>query len=145
VPHALITNLVHCTFSTKNRTDTIPDPAALGRYLGGVAKAKNIPLIIAGGTTNHMHLLLALPATMPLARALQELKGNSSRWLNQNGSGFAWQEGYAGFSVSPRTKKAVIAYIANQERHHQKQSFEQELVAMLKTSGVEYDERFIFG
>jgi REP element-mobilizing transposase RayT len=123
VPHALVSNLVHCTFSTKNRTDTVPDPAALARYLGGVAKAKSIPLIIAGGTTNHVHLLLALPAATSLARAVQELKGNSSRWLNQNGRDFAWQEGYAAFSVSPPSKKAVVSYIANQEQHHEKHSF----------------------
>jgi putative transposase len=143
MPHALISNLIHCTCSTKNRIDSISDPAELGRYLGGVAKAKSIPLIIAGGTKNHVHLLIALPAAMSLARALQELKGNSSRWLNRNGGDFAWQEGYAAFSVSPRSKKAVIAYIANQERHHAKKSFEEELVEMLKQSGIAYDERFI--
>jgi putative transposase len=70
MPHALTSNLVHCTFSTKNRTDSIPDPATLGRYLGGVAKGKGIPLIIAGGTKNHIHLLIALPPSMPLSRAI---------------------------------------------------------------------------
>src|SRR5271167_2632281 len=131
MPHAMTSNLVHCVFSTKDRTDTIPDPPALGRYLGGVAREKNIPLIIAGGTNNHVHLLIALPATLPLAKAVQELKGNSSRWLNQNGSGFAWQQGYAAFSVSPSNKRAAIAYIEGQPRHHEKRSFEQELVEIL--------------
>ena len=145
MPHALTSNLVHCTYSTKNRVDSIPDPAELGRYLGGVAKAKAIPLIIAGGTKNHVHLLIALPPAMALARAVQELKGNSSRWLGRSATGFGWQEGYAAFSVSPRSKKAVIAYIANQERHHAKRSFEEELVEMLKQSGIEYDDRFILG
>src|SRR5215470_10844006 len=95
MPHTLISNLVHSVFSTKDRADTIPDPEALGRYLGGVAKAKHIPLIIAGGTHNHVHLLIALPATMPLAKVIQDLKGNSSRWLNQTTSGFTWQQGYS--------------------------------------------------
>jgi REP element-mobilizing transposase RayT len=145
MPHALTSNLVHCTFSTKNRIDSIPDPAELGRYPGGVAKAKSIPLIIAGGTKNHVHLLIALPAAMPLARAVQELKGNSSRWLNQKDGEFCWQEGYAAFSVSPPSKKAVISYISNQARHHEKRSFEEELVEMLKQSAIAYDERFILG
>ena len=101
--------------------------------------------MIAGGTRNHVHLLIALPAALPLAKAVQELKGNSSRWLNPQGSGFAWQEGYAVFSVSPSNKRAVIAYIADQPRHHEKRSFEQELIAILQKSEIDYDERFIFG
>ena len=145
MPHALTSNLLHCVFSTKDRANTIQDPPALGRYLGGVAREKNIPLLIAGGTDNHVHLLIALPAAMPLAKAVQELKGNSSRWLNQHGSSFAWQEGYAAFSVSASNKRAVMKYIAEQSRHHEKRSFEQEFVAMLRKSGIDYDPRFIFG
>ena len=79
----MTSNLLHCIFSTKNRVETIPDPATLGRYLGGVAREKKIPLILAGGTRNHIHLLIALPASMALAKAQQDLKGNSSRWLGQ--------------------------------------------------------------
>ena len=145
MPHALTSNLLHCVFSTKGRANSIPDPQALGRYLGGVAREKNIPLLIAGGTNNHLHLLIALPAAMPLAKAIQELKGNSSRWLNQLGSGFAWQEGYAAFSVSPSNKRAVMEYIAEQPHHHAKRSFEQEFVAILRKSEIDYDPRFIFG
>ncbi len=145
MPHALTSNLLHCVFSTKDRANSIPDPQALGRYLGGVAREKNIPLLMAGGTNNHLHLLIALPSAMPLAKAVQELKGNSSRWLNQHGSSFAWQEGYGAFSVSASNKRAVNEYIAAQPRHHQKRSFEPEFVAMLRKSGIEYDPRFIFG
>ncbi len=145
MPHALISNLVHCTFSTKGRVESISDPATLARYFGGVAKGKGIPLIIAGGTRNHVHVLIALPAAMQLSRAIQELKGNSSRWLNQRGTDFAWQEGYAAFSVSPTSKRAVMRYIANQEQHHAKTSFEEELLKMLKQSGIEYDSRFVLG
>jgi putative transposase len=145
MPHALTSNLLHCVFSTKDRANSIPNPQALGRYLGGVAREKNIPLLIAGGTNNHLHLLIALPAAMPLAKAVQELKGNSSRWLNQHGSRFAWQEGYGAFSVSASNKRAVMAYIAEQPRHHAKRSFEQEFVTMLQKSEMDYDPRFIFG
>ena len=141
----MTSNLVHCIFSTKDRADTIPDPPALGRYLGGVAREKKIPLVIAGGTNNHVHLLIALPASLPLAKAVQELKGNSSRWLNQDDSSFAWQEGYAAFSVSPSNKRALISYIAEQARHHEKRSFEQEFVAILRKSEIDYDERYVFG
>src|SRR5271169_4776934 len=145
MPHAMTSNLVHCIFSTKDRTDTIPDPAALGRYLGGVAREKKIPLIIAGGTSNHVHLLIVLPASLALAKALQDLKGNSSRWLNRKSADFAWQEGYSAFSVSPTHKRAVTSYIKNQARHHATRSFEDELVKILKKSGIDFDDRYIFG
>ena len=145
MPHSLIANLVHAVFSTKNRADTIPDPEALGRYFAGVAKAKHIPLILAGGTHNHVHVFIALPATMQLAKVIQDLKGNSSRWLNHANSEFAWQQGYSAFSVSPPNKRTVIGYIKQQKRHHEKLSFETELLSMLRKSQLDYDERFIFG
>ncbi len=81
MPHALTSNLLHCVFSTKDRANSIPDPDELARYIGGVAREKKVPLLIAGGTHNHLHILIALPAAMPLAKAVQELKGNSSRMV----------------------------------------------------------------
>jgi putative transposase len=145
MPHALTSNLLHCVFSTKDRVDLISDPPHLCQYLGGLAREKNIPLIIAGGTQNHIHLLIALPAAISLAKAIQDLKGNSSRWMNQHGSAFAWQEGYGAFSVSASNKKAVIEYIADQPRHHEKRSFEEEFRLLLERSGVTCDPQFMFG
>jgi len=145
MPHALTSNLVHCIFSTKDRANSIPDPSALCRYLGGIAREKRIPLLVAGGTNNHLHVLIALPAAIALAEAMRIFKANSSRWLNQHGSPFAWQEGYGAFSVSASNKRAVMAYIAEQPRHHEKRSFEQELAALLRKSGVDYDPHYILG
>ena len=113
--------------------------------MAGIAREKKIPLVIAGGTKNHLHVLIALPAAIALAEAMKVLKGNSSRWLNQHGCSFAWQEGYGAFSVSASNKRAVMAYIAEQPRHHEKRSFEQELMALLRKSGVDYDARYILG
>ncbi len=145
MPHALTNNLLHCVFSTKDRANSIPDPAHLCRYLAGVAREKNIPLIIGGGTSNHVHLLIALPAAIPLAKAIQDLKGNSSRWMNQHGSAFAWQEGYGAFSVSASNKQAVVDYISDQPRHHEKRSFEEEFEVLLRRSGITCDPKFMFG
>ncbi len=145
MPHALTNNLLHCIFSTKERADSILDPANLGRYLGGVARERDIPLIIAGGTANHIHLLIALPAAIPLAKAIQDLKGNSSRWMNEHGSAFAWQEGYGAFSVSASNKRAVMDYIADQARHHEKRSFEEEFEILLRRSGITCDPKLMFG
>ena len=111
----------------------------------GIAKAKGIILLAAGGTENHVHLLLSLRASTPIAQAMQEIKGNSSRWLNELGVRFAWQEGYAAFSVSYSQRQRVAQYIAQQAEHHKKWSFEQEFLTLLKKSGVAYDPQFVFG
>ena len=145
MPHALANNLVHCVFSTKNRAALILDLEGTRRYLSGIARSQKVPLLVTGGTANHMHLLLAVPPAMPLAEVIKKLKGNSSRWLNEHKSGFAWQEGYGAFSVSQSQRERVIQYISSQEQHHQKWSFEQEFRALLHKSGVACDPRYIFG
>ena len=102
-------------------------------------------MLATGGTRDHAHVLFALPADTSAARAVQRIKANSSRWMGQQGIRFAWQEGYAAFSVSASEHEAVKRYIANQAEHHRKQTFEEELVAMLKRAGVENDPEKIFG
>ena len=117
----------------------------LWRYLAGIAKAKEIPLVAAGGTANHVHLLLDLPPVMQLAHAVQHLKGNSSHWLNQEQSAFGWQQGYGAFAIGESQRATVISYIARQEEHHKKWSFKQEFITLLRKYGIEYDDRFVFG
>ena len=137
--------LVHCVFSTKERANLIPDPIEMCQYLTGVARAKNIALLAAGGTTNHIHLLIHVPPAIRLAKAIQELKGNSSRWLHERGVRFEWQEGYGAFSVSQSQKQTVANYIAHQAEHHRKWSFEQEFMTLLHKSGASFDSRYVFG
>ena len=112
--HTHASVLVHCVFSTKNRADIIPDCEALWRYLAVLAKDNQITLLAAGGTKNHVHLLMALPPVAPLAKVMKEMKGSSSRWLHEHGHRFAWQEGYGAFSVNPAQREAVIHYIDTQ-------------------------------
>jgi|SRR5579863_5061122 len=142
--HTYAANFVHCVFSTKDRRSLIPAArtAELYAYLGGIARDEGFTLIAAGGTANHIHLLIVLPAPISLANAIQKLKGSSSRWM---GKGFSWQEGYGAFSVSPSQIEVVKKYIRNQEQHHNKRSFEQEFIALLRQCGIEYDERYVFG
>ena len=142
--HTLAANLVHCVFSTKGRTDLIRDPERTWQYISGIARTKKIPLLAIGGTTNHVHLLLAVPPAMALAKLLQDLKGNSSEWLNETSHGFAWQSGYGAFSVSESRRQAVIDYIGGQEEHHRKWSFEQEFLTLLRNSKIEFDPKYIF-
>ncbi len=94
---------------------------------------------------NHVHLLLALPASCTLSSAVQRLKANSSRWMNEQGVLFAWQEGYGAFSVSPSQLERVKEYIHNQPEHHKRPNFEEEFLAFLRKSGVEYDPHQVFG
>jgi REP element-mobilizing transposase RayT len=142
--HTYASNIIHCIFSTKERKPTLATDrmADLYAYLGGIARSEGFTLIAAGGTANHIHLLIVLPATSCLASAVQKMKGSSSRWL---GKGFAWQEGYGAFSVSPSQLATVKMYIGNQEAHHRKRSFEEEFTEMLRKCGVEFDPRYVFG
>ena len=81
--HTHACNLVHCVFSTKGRAELISDPSRLWQYVGGIARQKQVLLLAAGGTANHLHLLISLPPTMTLAKVVQELKGNTSHSLNE--------------------------------------------------------------
>lgn len=84
---------------------------------------------------------------LPLAKAIQTIKANSSKWINEHQArqDFAWQEGYGAFSVSASNTRAVIAYIESQAEHHKRRSFEDEFVALLKKHGIQYDPKYVFG
>ena len=112
--------LIHCVFSTKERRDLIPADLLLklAKYFAGIGRNHGISILAAGGTSNHAHLLLVLPPDLAVAKAVQVLKANSSRWVREHGIDFAWQEGYGAFSVSSSNKDAVIHYIENQAQHH---------------------------
>jgi putative transposase len=146
--HTYISDLVHCVFSTKERRNLIrPElQSDLWAFLGGVARKNGFKALMVGGTENHVHVLLSLPAQMPLAKAMQLIKGASSHWMNENhAKGFAWQQGYGAFTVGISQKDDTIAYIQSQAEHHRKRSFEEEFVAFLKKHHVEYDPRYVWG
>ena len=145
MPHTLSRNLVHCVFSTKGRRPLIIAPEVLWAHLGVIAKSKGIALIAAGGTANHVHLLLALSPVMTLAKTLQDLKAHTSRWMKEDVAAFAWQEGYGAFGVSESQRQTVIDYIFHQAEHHQRWTYEQEFVTLVRKSGVEYDPQHLFG
>ncbi|HYL94439.1 MAG TPA: transposase, partial [Terriglobales bacterium] len=85
-------------------------------------------------------------ASMPVAKAVQLLKGGSSKWIHDStGHVFSWQEGYGAFTVGISQRAATIAYIADQAQHHAKRSFEEEFIAFLKKHGIEYDPQYVYG
>jgi len=145
--HSYSCNLVHCVFSTKNRVDLIPAKIRekLFAYMVGIAKNLQIEILAIGGTANHVHILMGLPANRTISDTVRSLKANSSRWMREQEREFQWQEGAGSFSVSPSQAEIVKAYIRNQGEHHKKRSFEEEFVALLQKSGVQFDRKYVFG
>jgi len=145
--HKFSRNYVHVIFSTKDRRKSIAKEwqPRLWAYLGGICKHHDMVPLAAGETENHVHLLLCLPPTLALAKAVLLLKANSSKWMNEQGKGFAWQIGYGAFSVSSSNLDQVTRYIQNQEAHHRKTSFEEEFRALLRKHGVECDPKYLLG
>ena len=88
---------------------------------------------------------IQIPPVLTLSKAIATIKANSSRWAGEEGHKFAWQEGYAAFSVSASVIPVVIRYIRNQEEHHKKMDFGAEFVALLKKHGIEFDPKYVFG
>ena len=92
-----------------------------------------------------MHMLLSIPATMPLATAMQLLKGGSSKWLNETiEAHFQWQQGYGAFSVSVSHQRQTIVYINSQAEHHRR-NFEEEFISFLKKHDIDYDPKYVLG
>jgi putative transposase len=146
--HTYISSLIHCVFSTKNRRDLIAEEIQpqVWAFLGGIARKNGFKALIVGGIANHVHVLLSLPAVLPLSKAMQLIKGASSHWMNENHTrDFAWQEGYGAFTVGISQKDQTISYIRRQPKHHRKRSFEEEFVTFLKKHGVEYDPQHVWG
>jgi putative transposase len=139
----------HCVFSTKERQPLITPvlQERLWPFLGGIARQNGMNQIIAGGIEDHVHILLSMPATMPVSKAMQLIKGGSSKWIHETFPDqrlFAWQEKYGAFSVSVSQLDIITRYIKNQKEHHRKQSFQEEFLALLKKHRIEFDERYLW-
>ena len=148
--HSYSSNRIHAIFSTKERHKSISDDLQPKRwaYMAGIARNQGFEAMIIGGVKDHVHALLPLPPSMPLAKAIQVLKGSSSKWLNETGAArnkFSWQEGYGAFSVSASQTADVVRYIENQKAHHANKSFEEEFVEFLTEYGVAYDPAHVLG
>ena len=96
---------------------------------------------------DHIHIFSTLPRTVSLSKFVEDIKHNSSRWIKTKGvayKGFAWQNGYAGFSVSSSKKDTIVRYIANQKEHHKIVSYKEEVLKFLQEYNLDYDERYLW-
>ena len=148
--HSYISILTHYIFSTKNRRKIVKSDLEkrLFPYMGGIAKENKMKALAIGGTEDHVHLLLSLPSTLSIAKAIQLIKGGSSAWVYDTFPeyrDFGWQEGYGAFSVSISHVENAIIYINNQKEHHRILTFQEEYLSFLKKHLTKYDERYVWG
>jgi REP element-mobilizing transposase RayT len=147
--HTYTSQLLHCVFSTKERRSYItPDlQERLWPYLGGIARENRMKALAIGGVTDHVHLLLSLPSTLSISKAMQLIKGGSSKWVHDifpQHQHFGWQEGYGAFSIGISDVARTVHYIETQAKHHQKYDFKAEFVGFLNKHDIEYDERYVW-
>jgi putative transposase len=136
--------LVHCVFSTKDRKSLVPEnlQKKLWAYIGGIARTNKFKALAVGGMPDHLHALLSIPATLTVAKALQLIKGGSSKWLNDHSAtrSFAWQDSYGAFSIGISQVEDTVRYINTQEKHHAKLSYADEFRRFLERHGLrEYE------
>ena len=117
-------------------------------FLGGIARQNKMKALEIGGMPDHVHLLLSLPPSVPIAKAMQLIKGGSSGWVHKTFPEhwrFEWQEQYGAFSTSASRLDATIQYIKDQAEHHRKLTFQEEFLVLLKRHGIAFDERYLWG
>jgi REP element-mobilizing transposase RayT len=149
MPQSLAKNLIHLIYSTKHRTPCLAPEvrSRLFAYKAGILKEWDSPALVIGGVADHVHLLFRLSKNHALVKVIEEVKQGSSKWLKTQGNEFCdfhWQAGYGAFSVSQSNVEQVKRYIEQQEEHHRTRTFQDELRALLKRHGIEYDERYVW-
>ena len=141
--------MYHIVFSTKGRLRQIAPDARprICEYMGGIIRKTGGSMLAANGTDDHVHIATIASPTVAVSKLIQRVKGNCSKWIHDTFPELRdlyWQEGYAAFTVSASGLPRLLAYIRAQEKHHEKVDFKQELLALLRKHGVEYDERLIW-
>ena len=146
--HSFVSCLIHCVWATKERRPflTANLQERLWPYLGGIARENGMKALGVGEVADHVHMLISLPSTLAIAKAVQLLKGNSSKWMHDtfpDESDFNWQEGYGAFSIGISGVDDTLTYLRNQAAHHRKLTFRDEVAVFLQKHGMEYDERML--
>ncbi|MBL0331070.1 MAG: IS200/IS605 family transposase [Bacteroidetes bacterium] len=140
---------IQVVFAVKHRDSCIKDSwkNELYKYITGIVQGNNHKMIAINGVSDHIHVFIGLRPTQSISELMQDIKGSSSKWINEKRfvhGRFEWQEGYGAFSYGKSQIKDVIKYIENQELHHRKNTFREEYLDFLKKFEVDYDEKYIF-
>ena len=148
--HSYVSSLYHCVFSTKERRKSMGPELReqLWPYLGGIARQNEMKALAVGGVEDHVHIVLSLPSRIEIAKAIQLIKGGSSKWVHDTfprQRDFAWQQGYGAFSIGISQLDATIGYVNAQPEHHRRKTFEEEFLAILDRHGIVYDPRYVWG
>ena len=141
--------LLHCIFSTKNRTKLISPEFEddLHGYIASICREYKSNACKVGGTNGHVHIACTFPRTITAAKLMEEVKGSTSKWMKRKSSrcsNFTWQKGYGVFSLGQSQVETLIKYIDNQKNRHLKISFKEAFLELLKKYEVEYDERYLW-
>ncbi|MFN4854419.1 MAG: IS200/IS605 family transposase [Bacteroidota bacterium] len=140
---------IHLVFSVKWRQNLIQKKwkDELHKYICGIVNGKGQKVYAIGGVSDHIHILVSIKPNIFISDLVRDIKANSSKWINEKGyvkGKFQWQEGFGAFSCSQSVLDTVIAYINNQEQHHQRKTFKDEYLKLLQKCNIEYDEKYLF-
>jgi REP element-mobilizing transposase RayT len=140
---------IQVVFSVQSRDCIIKQEwkEELHRYMTGIIQNKGHKLLAINGMPDHFHVFFGMRPTQSLSDLMQDIKGDSSKWINNRGlikGRFSWQEGYGAFSYNKSSVDRVIDYVKNQELHHRKKTFIEEYHELLEKFEVDFDERYLF-
>jgi putative transposase len=150
MPQSLARVWLHIVFSTKHRQPFLSDPELqeeMFRMLGHQAKELACPPAGVGGWIDHVHVVCGLSRTIKISELIESLKRETSKWAKHRTSqwsDFYWQSGYGVFSISQSILEEVLSYVANQNQHHAKLSFQDEFRMLCARHGIEIDERYVW-
>jgi putative transposase len=149
MPQSIDNVLIHLIFSTKDRHPFLADPVreSMHGLIATITRDCSCICLKVGGPDDHIHCAIRLARTISISTLVEEIKRNSSRWIKNhaaNMTDFAWQRGYAVFSVGLDKSDVLVAYIDNQVEHHKKISFKEEYLSFLKKYNVPYDDRYVW-
>jgi putative transposase len=149
MPGAYSQIYIQIVFAVKGRENLISNnwKSELYQYIAGIIKGKGQKSIIVNGMPDHIHIFVGLRPAIVIADLTRDIKNNSAKFINDHQwvkRKFSWQEGYWAFSYSHSHIERVYNYIANQERHHKKKTFETEYLELLTKFQIEHDPRYLF-
>lgn len=148
MPNTYTKIYLHLVFAVKNRESLINSKwkDELYKYITGIIQNNGHKLIAINGTANHIHIAIGYKQTQLLPDLMQDIKGSSSKWINENRfvrGKFNWQTGYGAFSFAHSQIDKVVKYIVNQESHHKIKTFKEEYLELLKKYNVQYEDKFV--